>query len=102
MGRSASHPHGRRFFLGAGYLTLELVCAAASVPLFPLRSAAYRLGSGAVLFSQVIEQLWTGWRTTFPRDMVPKGAKLPAWPSMRRMPNSTGLKKAILCQVSER
>jgi hypothetical protein len=42
-------------FLGAIYLTLELLCAAASVPLLRLRSAAGRLGHGAVLFSQVLD-----------------------------------------------
>src|ERR1700686_2113626 len=43
------------FFLGAIYLTLDFLCAAASVPLFRLRSAAVRLGHGAVLFSQVLD-----------------------------------------------
>lgn len=42
-------------FLGAIYLTLHFLCAAASVPLFRLRSAAGRLGHGAVLFSQVLD-----------------------------------------------
>ncbi len=42
-------------FLGATYLTLDFLCAAASVPLFRLRSAAGRLGHGAVLFGQVLD-----------------------------------------------
>lgn len=41
--------------LGAIYLTMDFLCAAASIPLFRLRSAAGRLGHGAVLFSQVID-----------------------------------------------
>jgi hypothetical protein len=42
-------------FLGAIYLALDFLCAAASIPLFRLRSAAGRLGHGAVLFSQVLD-----------------------------------------------
>ena len=54
-------------FLAATYLTLELVCAVASVPDFRLRSAAARLGHGAVLFSQVIDTSGTIRNVNFPR-----------------------------------
>ena len=56
-------------FLGAGYLTLELLCAAASIPLFRLRSAAYRLGHGAVLFSQVLDTSETIRSVNHPRPL---------------------------------
>lgn len=62
-------------FLCAIYLTLELLCAAASVPLFRLRSAAARLGHGAVLFSQVIDTSETIRNVNFPRsDFVRRNA----------------------------
>jgi len=54
-------------FLTATYLTLELLCAAASVPLFRLRSAAGHLGHGAVLFSQVLDTSETIKLVNFPR-----------------------------------
>lgn len=41
--------------LGVAYLTLELLCAAASVPLLRSRSAYIRQGQAAVLFSQVLD-----------------------------------------------
>lgn len=41
--------------LGAFYLTLELLCAAASVPLLQSRSAFIRQGQAAILFSQVLD-----------------------------------------------
>ena len=54
-------------FLAAIYLTLELLCAIASVPDFRLRSAAARLGHGAILFSQVIDTSETIKNVNFPR-----------------------------------
>jgi len=42
-------------FLGASYLILDLLCSAASLPFFRLRSAAARLGQSGVLFSQVVD-----------------------------------------------
>jgi hypothetical protein len=42
-------------FLGASYLILDLLCSAASLPFFRLRSAAARLGQSGVLFSQVLD-----------------------------------------------
>ena len=41
--------------LAAVYLTLELLCAAASVPLLQSRSAFIRQGQAAILFSQVLD-----------------------------------------------
>jgi hypothetical protein len=61
--------------LCASYLTLELLCAVASVPFFRLRSAAARLGHGAVLFSQVIDTSDTISKVNFPRpDFVRRNA----------------------------
>ncbi|HXM32405.1 MAG TPA: hypothetical protein VN921_02040 [Chthoniobacterales bacterium] len=54
-------------FLGAIYLTLDFLCAASSIPLFRLRSAAGRLGHGAVLFSQVIDTSETIRNVNYPR-----------------------------------
>ena len=54
-------------FLCGIYLTLELWCAVASVPLFRLRSAAARLGHGAVLFSQVVDTSETIRKMNYPR-----------------------------------
>ncbi|MEY2496870.1 MAG: hypothetical protein QOD12_426 [Verrucomicrobiota bacterium] len=54
-------------FLGAIYLTLDLFCAANSIPLFRMRSAAGRLGQGAVLFSQVIDTSETIRNVNYPR-----------------------------------
>lgn len=51
----------------ASFLALELLCAVASVPFFRLRSAAARLGHGAVLFSQVIDTSETIRNVNFPR-----------------------------------
>jgi hypothetical protein len=56
-------------FLGATYLTLLLLSATASIPLFRLRSAAYRLGSGAVLFSQVLDTSETIKSVNHPRPL---------------------------------
>lgn len=57
------------------YLTLELLCAVASVPFFRLRSAAARLGHGAILFSQVIDTSETIRKMNFPRpDFVRRNA----------------------------
>jgi hypothetical protein len=57
------------------YLTLELLCAVASVPFFRLRSAAARLGHGAILFSQVIDTSETIRNVNFPRpDFVRRNA----------------------------
>jgi hypothetical protein len=42
-------------FLGASYLILDLLCSAASLPFFQVRSAAARLGQSGVLFSQVLD-----------------------------------------------
>ena len=53
--------------LFATCLTLELLCAVASVPFFRLRSAAARLGHGAVLFSQVLDTSDTIRNVNFPR-----------------------------------
>jgi hypothetical protein len=62
-------------FLAATYLTLELLCAVASVPFFALRSAAARLGQGAVLFSQIIDTSETIRAMNFPRpDFVRQNA----------------------------
>lgn len=41
--------------LAVGYLTLEMLCAAASLPLLRSRSAFIRHGQSAVLFSQVLD-----------------------------------------------
>ncbi len=54
-------------FFGASYLTLELLCAAASVPLFRVRSAALHLGHGAILFNQVLDTSETIKLVNFPR-----------------------------------
>jgi hypothetical protein len=54
-------------FLGAIYLALDLLCAASSIPLFRMRSAAGRLGHGAVLFSQVIDTSETIRNVNYPR-----------------------------------
>jgi hypothetical protein len=56
-------------FLGAGYLTLELMAATASIALFRLRSAAYRLGNGAVLFSSVLDTSKTITSVNHPRPL---------------------------------
>lgn len=62
-------------FLAAICLTLELLGALASVPFFRLRSAAARLGHGAVLFSQVIDTSETIRNVNFPRpDFVRRNA----------------------------
>jgi hypothetical protein len=42
-------------FLSASYLILDLLCSAASLPFFRVRSAAARLGQSGVLFSQVLD-----------------------------------------------
>jgi len=42
-------------FLGASYLILDLLCSAASLSFFRVRSAAARLGQSGVLFSQVLD-----------------------------------------------
>lgn len=61
--------------LGTSYLMLELLCAAASVPFFRLRSAAARLGHGAVLFSQVIDTSDTISKVNYPMpDFVRRDA----------------------------
>jgi hypothetical protein len=61
--------------LGAIYLTLDFLCATASIPLFRLRSAAGRLGHGAVLFSQVIDTSEIIRKMNFPRaDFVVQNA----------------------------
>jgi len=54
-------------FLATSYLTLELLCASASVSWFRLRSAAARLGQGAILFSQVIDTNDTIEKVNYPR-----------------------------------
>jgi hypothetical protein len=54
-------------FLCGIYLTLELLCATASVSSFRVRSAAARLGHGAVLFSQVLDTSETIQSVNFPR-----------------------------------
>ena len=41
--------------LAGSFLVLHTMCAALSVPLFALRSAATRMGYGGVLFSQVLD-----------------------------------------------
>jgi hypothetical protein len=51
----------------AAYLTLELLCAAASVPLLRARSAHIRQGQAAVLFSQVLDTSELIRRMNFPR-----------------------------------
>lgn len=43
------------FFLAASYITLEVLCAAASISTLHLRSATMRLGQGAVLFGRVMD-----------------------------------------------
>ena len=53
--------------LGASFLTLELLCAAGSLPFFPIRSAAARLGQSGVLFSQVMDTSKTIKNGNFPR-----------------------------------
>jgi hypothetical protein len=71
--RNQGSSRGRRavlaamFLTGAVYLTLELLCAVSSVPVFRLRSAAARLGHGGVLFSQVIDTSETIRSVNFPR-----------------------------------
>jgi hypothetical protein len=57
-------------FLSAGYLVLELMCAAASVPLLRMRSAEIRLGQGAVLFSQVMDTSDTIRSANYPRPTL--------------------------------
>jgi hypothetical protein len=54
-------------FLGASYLTLELTCAAGSIPFFRIRSAAARLGQSGVLFSQVMDTSSAIKNGNFPR-----------------------------------
>ncbi len=54
-------------FLGASYLTLELLCTAGSIPIFKLRSAVARLGQSGVLFSQVLDTSNTIKTGNFPR-----------------------------------
>jgi len=54
-------------FLGASFLTLELLCAVSSLPFFPIRSAAARLGLSGVLFSQVMDTSKTIKNGNFPR-----------------------------------
>lgn len=54
-------------FCGAIYLTLDFLCAAASVPLLRLRSAAGRLGQGAVLFSPVLDTAEVIRNVNYPR-----------------------------------
>lgn len=63
-------------FLGASFLTLEFLCAASSLPFFPLRSAAARLGQSGVLFSQVMDTSKTIKSGNYPRPFfVPENAE---------------------------
>jgi hypothetical protein len=57
-------------FLGASYLTLELMCAAGSIPFFRIRSAAARLGQTGMLFSQVMDTSSTITNGNFPRPFT--------------------------------
>jgi uncharacterized membrane protein YwzB len=54
-------------FLGASFLTLELSCAAGSLPSFPVRFAAARLGQSGVLFGQVMDTSKTTKSCNYPR-----------------------------------
>jgi hypothetical protein len=54
-------------FLGASFLTLELLCGVGSVPFFRVRSAAARLGQSGILFSQVMDTSSTTKGCNYPR-----------------------------------
>jgi hypothetical protein len=54
-------------FLSASYLILDLLCSAASLPFFRVRSAAARLGQSGVLFSQVLDTSSTIKSGNYPR-----------------------------------
>ena len=53
--------------LAAGCLILEVLCGAASIGVFALRSAAARLGHGGILFSSVLDASKTITAGNFPR-----------------------------------
>src|SRR5205823_2525849 len=54
-------------FFSASFLTFAILCAAASVSAFHLRSAAARLGQSGVLFSQVMDTSRTIKSGNYPR-----------------------------------
>ena len=58
---------GATALLAGTYLTLQLLCAVTSVHFFLMRSAAARLGHGAILFSQVLDTSITLKNVNFPR-----------------------------------
>ena len=71
------HSRGRRLvvfaataFLIASFVTLHAMCAIASWPVFPLRSAVARLGNSGMLFSQVLDTSKAIQAGNHPRPLV--------------------------------